>query len=183
MIVLLAAAGAAGGGGADDVLPLYAFDGEGAITDWGVINDVVMGGRSRSRVEDTGEGTAVFAGHVSLENNGGFASARTRPGQWNLETYTGIRLRVRGDGKRYKLNLRADPASAGILYRAAFDTRPGTWMTVDLPFAGFVPSFRGRVVPDAPPFDPSRVAAIGLLISDRQAGPFRLEIDWIGAYR
>jgi hypothetical protein len=38
----------------------------------------------------------------------------------------------------------------------------------------FRPSFRGRAVPDAPPLDPARVRQVGLLIADRQAGPFAL---------
>ena len=45
---------------------------------WMAINDVVMGGLSTSKLEATGFATAVFSGYVSLENNGGFASARSR---------------------------------------------------------------------------------------------------------
>jgi hypothetical protein len=50
-----------------------------------------------------------------------------------------------------------------------------------LPFSEFVPTFRGRTVPGAPPLDLSRVVTVGLMISDKQAGPFRLEIAWIKA--
>jgi monofunctional biosynthetic peptidoglycan transglycosylase len=183
MIVLLALAATMGFDGPDDLVRLYEFDGETAASDWNVINDGVMGGLSASRFDFTENGTAAFVGHVSLENNGGFASARSRPREWKLEGLSGIRLRVLGDGKRYKLNLRTDRALDGVLYRAPFDTRAGQWITIDLPFSEFVPSFRGRVVPDAPTLEPGRVVSLGLLISDRQAGPFRLEIAWIAAYR
>jgi hypothetical protein len=36
-------------------------------------------------------------------------------------------------------------------------------------------------VPGAPPLDAGRVRALGLMISDRQAGPFELLVDWIAA--
>jgi hypothetical protein len=38
-----------------------------------------MGGISASQVRVTEDGTVVFAGTVSLENRGGFASVRTLP--------------------------------------------------------------------------------------------------------
>jgi hypothetical protein len=36
------------------------------------------------------------------------------------------------------------------------------------------------VVPDTSPLDPAQVRQLGLMISDRQAGPFELLVDWIG---
>jgi hypothetical protein len=32
-----------------------------------------------------------------------------------------------------------------------------------------------------PPLNPAKVSSVGFLISDKQAGPFRLEIGWIKA--
>jgi monofunctional biosynthetic peptidoglycan transglycosylase len=52
---------------------------------------------------------------------------------------------------------------------------------VRLPFLAFAPTFRGRVLSGAPPLDPGAVRRLGLLISDRQAGPFALELAWIAA--
>jgi hypothetical protein len=162
--------------------PLYDFSDPRAVHEWTAIDDVVMGGVSSSRMADSGDGTAVFEGHVSLENNGGFASVRSRPGEWDLRSFGGIAIRCRGDGRRYKLNLKTDGALDGILYRVAFETGEGEWQTLRFPFGSFRASFRGRAVPDAPPLDPAGIVSFGLLISDRQAGPFRLEIAWIGTY-
>ena len=53
---------------------------------------------------------------------------------------------------------------------------PPAWTTIRLPLAEFRPGFRGRAVPDAPPLDPARVRQVGLMIADRQAGPFALAI-------
>ncbi|MBT8330417.1 MAG: CIA30 family protein, partial [Desulfofustis sp.] len=44
-----------------------------------------------------------------------------------------------------------------------------------------VPVFRGRKLSGVDPVAPEKVQQIGFLISDKQAGPFRLEIDWIKA--
>jgi hypothetical protein len=39
-----------------------------------------------------------------------------------------------------------------------------------------LPSWRGRPVPDAPPLDTARLRQIGLMIADRQEGPFALAL-------
>lgn len=153
------------------------------VKDWAPIDDVVMGGRSCSRLEPTPEGTAVFTGVVSLDNGGGFASIRSKPRTHDFARYLGISIRVRGDGRRYKLNLKTDRKLDGVLYRVVFPTLSGTWHTLDLPFDSFEPTFRGRVVPDVPPLDPAHIVSFGLMIADRQEGPFRIEVAWIRAIR
>lgn len=161
---------------------LFDFGTERAIDDWMPINDVVMGGVSTGRLEATGNDTVAFTGLVSLENSGGFASVRSGPGEHDLRGYSGLELRIGGDGRRYKINLKTDLRADGILYRAVFETREDEWQTLRLPFEEFLPSFRGRIAREAPPLDLSCVASLGLMISDRQNGPFRLEIAGIGAY-
>jgi hypothetical protein len=161
---------------------LFDFSDPAAAAGWVAIHDVVMGGVSSGGMEATAEGSLRFTGKVSLENSGGFASIRSKPGSWDLGAYDGIFIRLRGDGKRYKLNLKTDSAFDGILYRVPFETRDGEWQTLRVPFSKFRASFRGRAVPEAPPLDPSRVISVGFLISDKQEGPFRLEVAGIGAY-
>jgi monofunctional biosynthetic peptidoglycan transglycosylase len=162
--------------------PLFDFNDPQAAACWLAIHDVVMGGASTGGMEATEEGTLLFAGNVSLENNGGFASIRSLPRELNLGAYSGIIIRLRGDGKRYKLNLKTDSSFDGIVYRVHFETNEGEWQALRFPFSEFRASFRGRTVPDAPPLDPARITSVGLLISDKQEGPFRLEMAWIGAY-
>jgi NADH dehydrogenase [ubiquinone] 1 alpha subcomplex assembly factor 1 len=82
---------------------------------WEKVNDVVMGGRSISRVTIDG-GTAVFQGEVSLESYGGFASVRSLPRDFGLEGYDGLIVRIGGDGKRYRFRLRTDDEYDGIAY-------------------------------------------------------------------
>jgi hypothetical protein len=161
---------------------LYDFSEPQSSAGWVAIHDVVMGGVSSGKVESTAQGSMLFTGVVSLENNGGFASIRSKPREWRLAAYDGIVMQLRGDGKRYKLNLKTDSSFDGLMYRAPFETSAGEWQELHFPFSAFAASFRGRAVPDAPPLDPARITMVGLLISDAQEGPFRLEIARISAY-
>ncbi|MCF8169410.1 MAG: CIA30 family protein [Rhodoferax sp.] len=45
----------------------------------------------------------------------------------------------------------------------------------------FVPSFRGRLVQSVPALQPWAVRQMGLMISDKQAGTFRLMVKTIEA--
>ena len=148
---------------------------------WFVINDGVMGGVSASSFQVTNTGTAVFSGTVSLENNGGFASTNMKPSQFDVSDCDGIRFMVKGDGKKYKISMKNDDRFNGFSYRFEFSTKNGEWLTLDVPFASFIPMFMGQKT-SAPPVDPGSIKTFGFLIADKQAGPFRLEIDWIGAY-
>jgi hypothetical protein len=150
---------------------------------WANVDDVVMGGVSDSNMRLNPDVGATFTGNLSLENSGGFASVRTVLASRNYEGFDGFRIRVKGDGKRYSFRARNDERFDGIVYKSDFDTVPGEWMEIELPFSGFTPSFRGRALQDVPPLDSSNIVQIGLLISNKQEGTFRLEINRIEAYR
>ena len=142
---------------------------------WRVVDDVVMGGVSSSRVVRTTEGSCAFEGTVSLANNGGFASVRTDGERCSLEGATTIVLRVRGDGNDYRVRLRDDVVYDMPSWQATFPTVAGEWTEVDLPLADFELKWRGRSV-GGPPLVPAAVRSIGLVIADKQAGEFRLEL-------
>lgn len=144
------------------------------------IDDVVMGGCSASRFTPGADGTAVFSGQVSLANNGGFASVRTAPRDWGLSAARSLALRVRGDGKRYRFNVRTAGSLDAFRYEAPIEAPAGEWVTVEIPLASMKAKAFGRSVPLAGAPDPARVRTLGFMISDKQAGPFRLEVDWIG---
>lgn len=149
---------------------------------WPNVDDVVMGGvsSSRMRIENS---IAIFEGKLSLDNNGGFASVRSNAVVQDLTGFNAVRLRVRGDGKKYQFRIRTSQSFDGASYQMTFDAENDLWKEIELPFSDFVATFRGRVLPDEPPIDASKIKAFGFLIADKQAGPFRLEIDWIQAIR
>ncbi len=43
---------------------------------WKIVNDGVMGGKSKSELIRSKKGYAIFKGDVSLENNGGLGAAQ-----------------------------------------------------------------------------------------------------------
>jgi len=145
---------------------------------WQIVNDDVMGGVSTSRFEVFTNG-AVFSGELSLENNGGFASVRSSPVRQNLTGLDAFVVRARGDGRRYKFTVRTESGFDAPIYQCAFTTRRGAWEEHRLALTDFVPTFRGRAVTDAPALDPAKGGSVGFLISDKQAGPFLLEVAWI----
>lgn len=147
---------------------------------WQIVNDDVMGGVSASSFRIT-NGVAVFSGEVSLANHGGFASVHSLPARHDLGDRDSFVVRVRGDGRRYKLTARMDRSSDNGIYQYACTTKQGEWEEHRLPLKDFADSFRGRVLTDVPPLNPTKVSLVGFLISDQQPGAFRLEIAWIMA--
>ncbi|PIG94993.1 CIA30 family protein [Gloeocapsopsis sp. IPPAS B-1203] len=160
---------------------------------WGAVDDVVMGGVSQSEIRFV-EDTALFTGHVSTANSGGFASVRTKNFEpaLNLSGYQGIKLRVRGDGKRYKCFIRIDTKWDGTAYSYSFDTVSNTGMDVCIPFADLTAVFRAKTLKDAPAIDASRIASLQLMLSkfeyDGELNPrftpggFALQVESIKAY-
>jgi hypothetical protein len=155
---------------------LVRFGAAASVAGWTAIDDRVMGGASGSRLRHDPAGCAVFEGVVSLDRGGGFASVRSPVLDLGAPGAAAYVLDVRGDGKRYKLSLRTDDAFDGVNYQAAFAAPAQAWTSVRLPVAAFRATFRGRDAPGALPLDAARVRQIGLVIADRQAGPFALEV-------
>jgi NADH dehydrogenase [ubiquinone] 1 alpha subcomplex assembly factor 1 len=163
------------------VLMITDFTPETAELDWYVQNDNVMGGRSQGGFEIE-PGTLIFTGSTNT-NGGGFSSIRTRPFKADLSSYTGIRLRVKGDGRSYIWQLQTNERFRGykVSYWAGFDTKAGEWITVDIPFTDFYPQVRGYKLPDAN-IDTTNITELGLYIYDNKDGPFELRVDSVEGY-
>jgi NADH dehydrogenase [ubiquinone] 1 alpha subcomplex assembly factor 1 len=159
--------------------PLVEFTGPEADKRWQAVNDRVMGGVSDGRFRITDEGRLEFFGRLSLENNGGFASIRTRPANLGLRTGDTFVVRVRGDGRQYFLNLYTKSRRRAFSYRAALPTVRGQWTEVRVPLADFIPTAFGRRVQGMGPVEPGEVNALGFMLSDKQPGPFELQVAWV----
>jgi len=162
---------------------LLDLDDAAAVAAWTTVNDPVMGGRSTAAITFS-DGGLTFAGAVSLENNGGFASARSPrdPGIGRRAAgATAIRVRATGDGKTYLLKV--GTAGQPWSYVQRFATDPAVPRTYDLPIADFQPvGMRLDPAPDAPQtVDPSRIDQVSLYILDKQQGPFELTVEAIDA--
>ena len=153
---------------------LYDFsDGPG---DWSIEDDGVMGGVSRGNVSVNEAGHGVFSGEVSLENNGGFSSVQHYFDPIDVTAYRTVCLRIKGDGKRYRFIVEAEP-DARHYYEAEFSTS-GEWQTVEIPLGDLVPKWRGDRL-ELPNFPGQTLAQIRIMIANGTAESFRFEIERI----
>ncbi len=158
---------------------LFDFAGADAAKEWQTINDGVMGGVSEGKFKITDKKTLEFYGRLSLENNGGFASVRTKAKKLGLKKGDALVARVRGDGREYSMNLHVRRPLVAFSYRAMIQTKKDEWIEVKLPLDKFQATSFGRPVKDAGPVDPQEVSGLGFLLGDKKAGTFKLEIEWI----
>mmetsp|Transcript_7822 Transcript_7822/g.10735 ORF Transcript_7822/g.10735 Transcript_7822/m.10735 type:complete len:295 (-) Transcript_7822:118-1002(-) len=143
---------------------------------WASLDDVVMGGVSRSKFV-VGDEYASFSGFVDEANNGGFTGVRTLPldRALDLSGATGLRLRVKGDGKRYKCVIRDSSDFNGVAWTIEYDVRDSlkrrggafggnSWQTIDLPFSKFIATKYADTLTDES-LDKSQIWAIQLVLS------------------
>lgn len=162
---------------------LVSLDDAGEVAGWTTVNDPVMGGRSTSSVA-FGDGGLVFSGNISLENNGGFASARSPQNPEIGQKAMGARaigVHAVGDGKTYLLKV--GTAGQPWSYVQRFLTEAGVQQRYELPIENFRPvGQRLEPAPDAPQaLDPSTVDTVSLYILDKQQGPFTITVSGIDA--
>ncbi len=158
----------------------FSFD--NGVAGWRTVLDGVMGGRSSGRITAPETGILRFAGDLSLENNGGFSQMRSNVPAESLVGATGIELRVKGDGRTYNFDIRASNVRlmAGG-FQQSFETVKDTWTTIELPFEEFKLYSFGRKIPNAPALEPAKIESLGITLSDKNEGSFRIEVDSIRA--
>ena len=148
-----------------------------------VVNDGVMGGLSRGMVQMTEADTLLFKGNLSLENNGGFSSFRVSGEQWDLSDWKGIEIHVRGDGRVYGLRATTDEKflRSSVSFTADFKTEKDRWVKLRIPFSAMKASWRGRKLDRN--FDPAQIRGLGIILADKTAGKFAIEIQSISAWK
>jgi NADH dehydrogenase [ubiquinone] 1 alpha subcomplex assembly factor 1 len=159
---------------------LFEFTGPAAAQKWQAVNDGVMGGVSDGRFRITPDKTMEFFGTLSLENNGGFASVRSKPMDLDIKAGDAIVVRVKGDGREYVLNLYTKSRRMAFSYRAPLPTKQEEWAEVSVPIAEFIPTAFGRRVQGMGPVQPDQIVGLGFMLSDKKPGPFKLEIESVG---
>ena len=162
---------------------LFDFSGADSAKEWQTVNDGVMGGVSDGRFKITDAKTMEFFGTLSLANNGGFASVRTKPKNLGIEQGDALVAKVRGDGREYMLNLYPSRQRVAYSYRAAMQTKKDQWIEVKIPLDTFEATSFGRIVTNAGAVKPAEINSIGFMLGDKKAGPFKLEIEWIKVER
>ena len=167
----------------DALIPLFDFTGANAAKEWQAVNDGVMGGVSEGKFKITDAKTMEFFGTLSLANNGGFASVRSKAKKLDLEKGDTLVTKVKGDGREYTLNLYPNRSRTAFSYRATVQTKKDEWIEVKVPLDEFEATSFGRVVREAGAVKPEEVSSVGFLLGDKKAGPFKMEIEWIKVER
>lgn len=159
-----------------NTMTLYDFNTDSKANDWLVVDDVVMGGRSDGNFYIDENGHGVFEGKVSLENNGGFSSVRNNCKTVDASNYSKIRLYVKGDGKTYQFRVKRKDSD--YFSYAAYFQSSNNWGTIEIPFKALNPVYRGRDL-DMPNFKGDTIEEIAILIANKKAQTFKLQIDKI----
>ena len=143
---------------ADDVSKslLTQFDDLPGDLQWNVVNDNVMGGRSRGgyTIQD---GILRFTGATNTRG-GGFSSLRTSRAQLPFTSDTdGIAMRMKGDFRTYIFRVET---RGGYTYWADVPTR-SDWQDVAIPFENFTLRWRGYQR-RGPALKPENIDSLGL---------------------
>ena len=163
-----------------ELRPLATFESDECLEAWTSVNDGVMGGVSKGGFSRSEQGTLIFKGELSLENNGGFSSIRMKPTELNLSGMSALVVKAKGDGRTYWLELRVANQMAASSYRAYLPTTAAEWKEIRVPLADFKLQAFGRELP-IKALDPAAVASVGFTLADKKAGAFELEIESVKA--
>eukprot|EP00596_Hydrurales_sp_CCMP1899_P007413 CAMPEP_0119051590 /NCGR_PEP_ID=MMETSP1177-20130426/73156_1 /TAXON_ID=2985 /ORGANISM="Ochromonas sp, Strain CCMP1899" /LENGTH=182 /DNA_ID=CAMNT_0007030845 /DNA_START=146 /DNA_END=694 /DNA_ORIENTATION=+ len=155
---------------------------------WYPLDDVIMGGQSKtSKVPSYQSGE--WSGIVSTVN-GGFAGIRSKQLDPLIDasSCSGFKIKLTGDGQRYKFVARDSLDWGGITFAISFDTIAGELIEVNIPFDRMIPTMRARTI-QSPPLNKNRISAIQLTLSkfeydggispNFKEGPFKLDLDKI----
>ncbi|KAI1343024.1 CIA30 family protein-like protein [Xylariaceae sp. FL0016] len=164
--------------------------------DWVASDDRVRGGKSQSYLDSSSSSnTVVFHGNLDIATLGGagFASRRSPdPQGWDLSHYTKLRLGVgKSDGKRYTLILKDEVLpkrpdgreQSTVSWEYDFTAQE---TTLDIAWADFKPTYRGKPKPDAQPLKLSNIKRVSIMMRSffgEQEGEFNVELESIAAVK
>lgn len=155
---------------------IFQFSSKVNISNWQVVDDVVMGGVSSGKFNLNEEGYGNFFGNVSLENNGGFSSLQYKFQSVNVNSFSKVVLKLKGDGKDYQFRIK-DKQENYYSYIYKFSTNK-EWQTIEIPFSKMYPAFRGRKL-NMENFNSNEISQVAFLIANKKNENFQLLIKGI----
>lgn len=159
--------------------------------------DQEIGGYSTVDVDYVPETqTGSFHGYLNLDlpkdnpeiTRSGYAMFRTKDQKeswlvgdrfWDWSQFSSLVLRVRGDRRKYLVNIQANtPLITDLFQHRLFLNTPGEWETVVIPLNDFVMTNWG-VIQDGCELNKNEIKTFGIGLLDKQYGPYNLDIDWV----
>lgn len=179
---------------------LWQYTGPESLKDFKLITDKDIGGGSTAELAISRNNKLLFQGNLNTDIprdgqtvRSGYCALRTlnkygsfnRKLQIDLTPFNMLHLRIKGDGRAYMVNIYTHSyfsLTHDDVWSYFMFTRGGPyWQTVNIPFAKFFLSSKGRVQDKQSPVDLERVTAFGLTMADAINGEFTLELDSISA--
>ncbi|KAL9055875.1 MAG: hypothetical protein Q9162_003301 [Coniocarpon cinnabarinum] len=183
--------------------PLWSFDSADSVEGCVDLSDHDIGGYSMAQLQHVAGSTqepahAKFTGSISNElpadekqvERTGYAAFRTRErpstlfgkALWDVEHYNYLALRIKSDGRKYKVNIQTESVEFTDLHQhRLYAHAPGEWETVLIKWADFVRTNHGIIVEPQSEMLREKVRTIGIGLTDRVAGPFDFRISRIWA--
>jgi hypothetical protein len=157
---------------------------KGNVKTWFTLTDNVMGGVSTSNLSYK-NGSIVFSGKVSFENNGGFASFRSGFSKFDLTAYDAVRIRFKSENQKFALTLDNSRNWWEPNFKYVFQSENASdWKTVSFDIAEFHEEVIGRKTGNSINKNILKnICQIGIITNDKKEGPFSLEIDYIEFYK
>lgn len=98
---------------------------------------------------------------------------------WDWTQYDNLVLRVRGDARKYFVNIQANtPLITDLFQYRLYLNTPGQWETLVIPLSDFFMTNWG-LVQDGIEMNRAEIKTVGIGLVDKQYGPFKLDIEWI----
>jgi hypothetical protein len=156
-----------------DKITLVDFLDKSSLDNWTVINDSVMGGKSKGSISITEAACLKFEGIISLQNNGGFSSVRYQFDKINIEKKNKLILYLQGDGKSYQFRLKPNIDN---YYSYAYDFKTnGNWQKIEIMLNKMKARYRGRDI-ELGSFADNKIEEISFLIANKKDEAFKLLI-------
>lgn len=155
---------------------IFDFNKKCNIYEWKVVDDIVMGGKSKGSLQLHPDGYGVFEGDISLENSGGFSSIQYKFDKIKVKPYNVVSFRIKGIKSSFQVGIK-ESVETEYTYIAEFSTS-GNWEVIEIPLKSMYPSYRGEKL-DLPNFSHNQIEEITFLIENGKAEKFQLLIDKI----
>ncbi|KAI8092962.1 complex I intermediate-associated protein 30-domain-containing protein [Halteromyces radiatus] len=178
-------------------LPMLTLQNKADLDAWAIGCDKDIGGFSEASLEITPHNTGRFYGYLSLDlpvnpeiQQSGYAAIRSKARAssmfgtpcWDTSLFRYLALRVKGDDRKYFVNIQTDGVIQTDLYQhRLFLKTPGQWETVMIPFRDFILTNNGMIQEQQIEMYREKVKTIGISLMDKKEGPFSIEIESISA--
>jgi len=149
------------------------------VSDWKVVVDAVMGGKSQAIIVHT-DSSIILEGTVSLENNGGFASMRTKEFNFDISKYSNVTITYRSTGQSFSFYINRYRKHYEPKFRTDIPITHGEWSTIKVDLSAFKIIQLGKEIDgEITKQDLSKIIKLGFISNTKAATHFMLEVDTI----